>query len=129
MNNVIGDKLASEWQHIRHPRFHGLAYDHPATQHDQTDTQESQMSRITDAKNAIDHASQQLAAMAANPLADAIAEAGVGAAFGPADVAVVMNLIQAIEHGPVGVVAQQAPQQATSAQQLQPQQTEPTLHI
>jgi len=59
------------------------------------------MSRITDAKAAIDHAAQQLATVATNPLADAIVEAGVGLSFGPKDVQLTLAMIDAIDkHGP-----------------------------
>ena len=114
MNNVIGDTLARDWNAIRHPGQH--------TTQDQP--QESRMSRITDAKAAIDHAAQQLAGIGSNPLADAIADAALGKTFTPGDISLVLAMIRAIEHGPglATPAPAQDPQQQTAAQQLQPQQ-------
>jgi len=89
MRNSIGEALADEWKALRHHQ------DHPQTAQETTVA-----SRITEAKNAIDHAAQQLAGLTGNPLAEAIAEAGVGLAFQPDDVRLVLAMIRAIEHGP-----------------------------
>jgi hypothetical protein len=67
VNNAIGDTLARDWNAIRHPGQHAA------------NPQETRMtSRITDAKNAIDHAAKQLASLGSNALAEAIADEGAG---------------------------------------------------
>jgi hypothetical protein len=95
MNNEIGDKLWQEWQAIRHPGQH--------PENPQEQPQESHVtSRIADARAAIDHAAQQLAAVPQNALADAIADEGAGLSFGAPEIALVLAVIHGIEHGPGG---------------------------
>jgi hypothetical protein len=109
----VGETLSRDWQAIRHPGHHP------------NNPQEQRMSRITEARNAIDHASQQLAAMAANPLADAIADAGIGASFTAKDVQLALAMLGAIDKfGPGTNPAPLTPQTPTQATQVQPQQTQ-----
>ena len=83
--------------------------------HDYTQPQETRMTRIADAKAATDRASQLLASLAGNALAEAIADEGAGLSFGPPEITVVLNVIRAIEHGPGGQLA--ASEQQRPAQQ------------
>ena len=113
MNNIIGDELTKTWPFRHH----------------QTNPQENRMTRISEARAAIDHAAKQLAGINANPLAEAITDAGIGLSFTPTDISLIIAMIRAIEHGPgtqpaapAPAPAQQQQQQQTSAQQLQPQQ-------
>lgn len=66
----------------------------------QEQPQETHVTRISDAKAAIDRAAQQLASIGSNQLAEAIADAGIGKTFTPGDVGLVLAVIRAIEHGP-----------------------------
>lgn len=87
----------------------------------QENPQETHMTRIADAKAAIDRAQAQLAGIGSNQLAEAIADAGLGTSFTPGDIGLVLAVIRAIEHGP-GLATPAAPAQQPE-QQLQPQQT------
>ena len=74
------------------------------------------MTRIADAKNAVDHAQAQLASLTGNALAEAIAESGLGQVFGPDDIGLVLAVVRAIEQGPgtlVKPVQMTAPAQST----------------
>jgi hypothetical protein len=72
--------------------------------------QETHMSKLANALDAVNHAQAQLAAIPANALAEAIADAGLGQSFTPADIGLVVAMVRAIEHGP-GLVAGTPPQQ------------------
>lgn len=104
--NSIGDTLTSEWAHIRHPH-----QNHPDQPQETAVT-----NRIAEAQAAIVHAQAQLAAIPANALAEAIAEAGVAASFSPMQVQIAVDLITSLER------SFHAQVQALSPQQLQPQQ-------
>lgn len=90
--------------------------------------QETRMTKLADARAAIDHAAQQLAAVPQNALADAIADEGAGLSFGPPEISLVLAVIHGIEHGPGAQALTMTPQVSFSATpvpatQVQPQQT------
>lgn len=95
------------------------AIEHPfdAFRHDNNHNQEQSMSRITDAKTAIENAAAKLGTVAGNPLADFIIDNGLGAKLQPEEVQLVASIIHALEraHQP----ASQNP--AVTAQQPMPQ--------
>lgn len=81
--------------------------------------QESHMpNKFADAKDALDRVGAMLAAQPQNQLAEAIADAGVGMAFTPGDIGLVLAMIRAIEHGP-GLATPAAAQQDAATQQTQ----------
>lgn len=71
----------------------------PATEPEPvTTTQEAPaMSKLTDAKNVIEDVAIRVRELAANPLIDAIAEAGLGMVLTPAEISVITGMISAFE--------------------------------
>lgn len=60
-------------------------------------TEETIVTRIAAAKEAADRASAALAGLAANPLAEAVAETGAGASLDPEHVRLVLGIVSVIE--------------------------------
>lgn len=112
MRNFEAEAAAWVRQHIPHGQHAEKPQERP---------QEDHMTRIADAKAAIDQAAQQLAGIGSNQLAEAIADAGLGKTFTPGDVGLVLAVIRAIEHGPglaTPVAAQDAQQQDAQQQDV-----------
>ena len=115
--------MERELGHYLHRHNHPITIEStPPSPQDQP--QEQRMSRITDAKNAIDNAQAQMAglmALAANPLVEAIAKTGVGQSFTAKDVQLALAMLDAIDkYGPGTnqVLTYGAPQQPEQQQPI-----------
>jgi hypothetical protein len=104
------------------------AIEHPFDAfHRHHDNQEQPMSRLTDAKAAVEIAVAKLGTLASNPFADFLIDNGLGTNLTTEEIQLVASMIHALERAHHPVAAPQNP--APAAPQQQPAGTAPQQPI